>query len=287
MQTQAATQRTATGQRAATRKEALPPMSDDQRRDDWDGFNWSTWGESPSGNHNGASPKPSDFIEPSDEYRASDDDRPDGESEPAAPGTWVSLGGVMHWEGDEPAQANPQTEAASQWADDSLDLPPGVPDAARVRAAHAWILRQRALESEAIGQLLLARRELQSGGDEQATETGSPLDLELAEHQAAVEEYERLVTALDDITAHNGPAHVMVEFYLTLTERLAELAAAPEAPADFAERLLLVPVEDEEAATGAKTLPTPQAEAQWRGRSEAVIQARRRVERVTSPEPED
>ena len=109
----------------------------------------------------------------------------------------------------------------------------------------------------------------------------------LAEHQAAIEEYERLIEELDQTMDHSGPARALVEYYLYLTERLAELASAPAAPAEFAARLLLVPVEDEEGSSGAKRPVSPRESAEWQGRAEAVLQARRRIERVSAPEPED
>ncbi len=92
---------------------------------------------------------------------------------------------------------------------------------------------------------------------------------------------------LAELEAHSGPARVLVEYHLALTERLAELAAAPEAPADFAAGVLLVEVEDEEATGADGERPTPRSLAEWQGRARAVVQARRRVERVTLPEPDE
>ena len=78
------------------------------------------------------------------------------------------------------------------------------------------------------------------------------------------------------------------ELHLALTERLAELAMAPEAPAGFAARVLLAEVEDEEAtAQGKAAAPTPRSTAEWEGQAQAVLLARKRVEFVTAPEPED
>jgi tetratricopeptide (TPR) repeat protein len=266
---------------------------------DWDSFDWTTWGESAAQDGSGG-------LHERNGFAGASDGRPAGEEEAGeeagehGEGRWVSQGGVLHWEtpGDEDEADDPRAEASSRWANDDVDLPLGVPDGARIRAAHAWLVRRRALEAEAQGVLLLERRNaLPQEEDEEPRAQArrgppedSPWDVALAEHQAAIEEYERLIEELDEIADHSGPARALVEYYLALTERLAELARRPEARAELAERLLLVPVEDEEAASGAdgsKRPPTPREEAEWRGRAEAVLQARRRVERVSAPEPEE
>jgi len=264
-------------------------------RDNWDAFDWNAWGETsetPGANgRNGVSPR---------------DDAEAGEREaPAGPGQWVSQGGVLRWERpgdvDEAEATDARTEARSHWAEDEVELPPGAPDIARIRATRAWLLRQRAAESDAVGYLLLERRKLEtarSGGTSEPSEreerqverqeTGEgPLDLALIEHQAAIEAYDKVLAALEEVEAHNGPARVLVEFHLWLNERLAMLAAMPEAPAGFAERVLFAPVEDEEGADSSGPPATPRSEAEWQGCAEAILQARRRVERVTAPEPED
>lgn len=257
--------------------------------DGWDGFDFDAWGVEPS----------SDGLNGSDGHRATgrddveDDDIAVPRSRPE--GKWVSQGGVLNWEEPDDAdqlELDIREEARSVWAADEVDLPPGAPDTARVRAARAWLAKQRQLEVDAMGILLLERREIY-GDEPEPAATGrparedNPLDLALAEHQAAVEEYESMLVALDDILAHNGPARALVEYYLWLGERLAVLAQAPAAPTGFAASLLLAPIEDEESAGPGKPAPTPRASAEWKGRAEAVTQARRRVERVTAPEPED
>src|SRR5262249_53152815 len=259
--------------------------------DGGEGFTWSTWGEdgSPDGTGEGRQ-------QPSDEAQDKGMEDSAGEVD-ATEGRWGSQGGVLRWEagGDEEKVASAQAEVKSQWAEEGVELPQGAPESLRIRAAHAWLARQRAMEAQEQGLLLLERR--LRGSQEAEKDTAdpqrqrglaeeSPLDIALAEHQAAIEEDERLVEELDDIAAHNGPARVLVEYHLYLTERLAELARAPEAPAEFAEQLLLVPVEDEEAVVGAKAPVSPRAEAEWQGRAGAVLQARRRVEKVTAPESE-
>ncbi|HEU5437966.1 MAG TPA: hypothetical protein VFU88_01655 [Ktedonobacterales bacterium] len=268
-------------------------MQDNHNGGGWDAFDWNTWGEAAPDDRAG------------DESANGERTRtPAGGEQPEAAGErgrWVSEGGVMRWERpgelDEEEPSDAASEANSPWATDAVELPPGAPEGMRVRAARAWMLRQRALESEAVGYLLLERRKLQEtrageggGPPEREAEPPSdddPMSLALAEHQAAIEEYERLLGELDEIAAHSGPARVLVEFYLRLTERLAELAGAPEAPAEFADALLLAQVEDEEAAESGRPAPTPRSHAEWQGRAEAVTQTRRRVERVTAPEPED
>lgn len=261
--------------------------------DGWDTFDWGAWGAEAS----------DDGLSGSDgHHRAADSGAYAEDEDVTAPrrrveGKWVSQGGVLNWEEPESAlsQEEPsiREEAESVWAADEVDLPAGAPDSARVRAARAWLAKQRQLEVDAMGVLLLERRdiygadELESGAPGRVTREDNPLDLALAEHQAAVEEYEMMLSALDDILTHTGPARALVEYYLWLGERLAELAQAPEAPAGFAARLLLAPIEDEETAEPGEPAPTPRAAAEWQGRAEAVTQARRRIERVTAPEPED
>lgn len=290
-------------------------MSNHNDGDGWDTFDWSSWGEAPSANGRGHSAN--DAIrseaermgrEYGDERRSSpptydDDEQYSGEiTEGRQEGRWVSQGGILTWE--EPdgrtaaeAEAGLRAEAESRWAAEDVDLPPGTPDTIRIRAAHAWLARQRALEAEAVGMLLLERRKLEQGDathDEESPrqratgdEEGSALDLAVIEHQAAIESYDRLIEALDDIITHTGPARVLVEFYLWLTERLAAVAAMPEAPADFAERILLVPVEDEESARPDATQPTPRSTAEWQGCADALLQTRRRVEWVSAPDSDD
>lgn len=269
-------------------------MADGRDSDEWDSFNFDAWGAESrtnghSSNQNGAS-----MLRPEGSDAEEDDlvpsETPDGE------GHWVSSGGVLRWEtnsDEEEPIPDPRAEAKSHWADDDVDLPPGAPDTLRIRSAHAWLVRRRALESEAQGELLLERRRIYGSGDDEAEQPRrgfqeeSPLDIALAEHQSAIEEYERLIEELDQTIDHSGPARALVEYYLYLTERLAELASAPEAPAEFAEKLLLIPVEDEESSSAPKRSVSPRAAAEWSGRAEAVLQARRRVERVTAPEEDD
>jgi hypothetical protein len=278
-------------------------MGDDDKRgnssggpgDNWDAFDWNAWGETPetpgANGRNGVSPR--------------DDTEESQHEAPAGPGQWVSAGGVLRWEPpgdvDEREATDARTEARSHWAEDEVELPPGAPDTARIRATRAWLLRQRAAESDAVGYLLLERRKLEAArtgatGEpdereerrEERQDTGEgPLDLALIEHQAAIEAYDKVLAALEEVEAHNGPQRVLVEFHLWLNERLAMLAAMPEAPAGFAERVLFAPVEDEEGADSSGPPATPRSEAEWQGCAEAILQARRRVERVTAPEPED
>jgi hypothetical protein len=247
---------------------------------EWDRFNFDAWGN--------------DAPEPGMDRNGSSPDEPATGDEAEEAGHWESVGGVLRWEGPEEG-AQPPTlldEARSQWAAEQVDLPPGAPDPARVRATRAWLARQRVLEGEALGQVLYERRLLlHSGSLDEAPEhdedDASPLGLALAEHTAAMQEYERLLEVLGELEAHSGPARVLVEYHLALTERLAELASAPEAPADFAAGVLLAEVEDEEAAGAQGTLPTPRSVAEWQGRARAAVLARRRVERVTLPDPDE
>lgn len=201
---------------------------------------------------------------------------PEAEAEESG---WVESGGVLRWE--EPDETdNPRAEQDSPLAADDLDLPAGAPDAARVRAVHAWLLRRRAREHEALGALLLAQREQRaregdassSAGERRRTRRGepqaAPLELDVAEHQAAADEYEALLAALDDHLAHSGPGRALVEFYLWMGEHLAAMAAEPEAAV---------------AGNPPRTL----AAAAWWGRAQAALSGRTRVERMTAPEVDE
>lgn len=266
-----------------------------QGSDDWDSFDWEHWGTAPAeGGRDG-------HGQVGQGVAASTENFGDGrlteiadteDANTSEIGKWVSEGGVLHWEGPEESDEPPtlREEAASAWARDDVDLPPAAPSSARIRAARAWMAHQRMLEVEAMGLLLGERRRLreQSSGEQPPLDSEeAPLDLALTEHAAAIQEYERLIEVLQDIEVHTGLSRVLVEFHLALTERLAELAAAPEAPDGFAAALLLAEVEGEEANLTNVPQPSPRSEAEWQGRAEAVMQARRRVERVSLPEPED
>jgi hypothetical protein len=160
-------------------------------------------------------------------------------------------------------------------------------------------LRQRALETEGLGQLLLERRRLELGesappGAEDTDD--SPLALAMLSRQAAIEVYEALVESLDEMATHTGPSRLLVEYYLWLNERLAILAQAAEAPKDFAVHARLAPQDplDESAVTShphdtgeADVPPTARSIAGWQGRAQAALEARRRIEQVSAPEPED
>jgi hypothetical protein len=195
----------------------------------------------------------------------------DEADEDIAPDGWSVSGGVVHWEG--PSDAEDLTaEADSPLAAEDLTLPDGAPDAPRVRAVHAWLARQWLGEREALGTLQLALRERQAEADEpaprrrHATPPTSPLELEIARHQAAADEYAALRGALAEEAAHAGPGQLLVGFYLWLTERLVAMTLSREAKA---------------------TAPTTPAEAEWRGRAEAGLAARMRIERVMAPTPDD
>jgi hypothetical protein len=190
---------------------------------------------------------------------------------------WVSRGGVLRWEEAE-TETDREAEIHSPLAADDFELPAGAPDAPRVRAVHAWLMRRRAVEHDALGELLLAQRTQREAEDaspsplrrmRHAEERGaSSLDLAIVEHQAAAGEYEALVEALDAQVTHGGGGHALVEYHLWLGEHLTDLAAEPE------------------AATATQP-PTTLAAAAWLGRAQAALAARGRVERVSMPEPED
>lgn len=244
----------------------------------WDGFDWETVSDGTT--HSGQS-------EPGDMPDA-------GEDETASVGEWVSQGGVLHWEEPEGTPddiaSDLRREAQSQWAAETLTLPLGAPDALRVRGVRAWLARQRMLENEAMGMLLLERRQQSAHEDDdtvqrraQAASETHPLDIAMAEHQAALAEYETLLAALDEVGMHNGPGRVLVEYHFLLGDRIASLATAPDAPDDFAEMQLFTTIERSQASAPV----TPVSRAEWDGRAGAVLQTRRRVERMTAPEEEE
>jgi hypothetical protein len=211
-----------------------------------------------------------------------------GAEEAPAKGHWVTRGGVLFWEEpetyDESGALDLRAEAASEWAADDLNLPLGAPDTLRIRALRAWLARRRIEETDTLGILLLERRRLypdaadESAVRRQASPESSPLDLEMLERQSASEEYERYLEQLADLEAHGALRRLLVEFYLALTERVGELANNPTAPEDFAPELR---VADEKPSSGETSA---EESAEWRGRAEAAMLTRRRVERVTAPE---
>lgn len=262
--------------------------------DDWESFDFETWGvddttDGAAGNRDSA------IAETDDQERLP-------ESEPSE-GGWTSHGGILRWvePGDDDTEqgSDPQSEAKSRWASESIEIPPGAPDYLRVRSLRAWLLRQRQLETEAIGQLLLERR-LEATNEtiddivSPVTEADdSPFELELASRQAAMEVYESLVESLGEMAAHSGPARVLVEFYLWLDERLALLATTAPSSLDVSSYGLQPPFDDAAEIASTSDIPmtrppaTHREVAEWKGRAQAALQARRRIEQVSQPEPED
>jgi hypothetical protein len=247
--------------------------SDDTNGDDWNSFDW-------------------DVV--SDGAAAVDHDAVEDDDEPRSAGEWVSQGGVLHWEEPEGTPediaSDLRREAQSPWASETLTLPLGAPDTLRVRGVRAWLARQRMLENEAMGVLLLERRQqavddddVASGRDGQASSELHPLDVALAEHQAALAEYESLLDALDEMGMKHGPASALIEYHFLLDDRIATLATAPEAPSDFAESQLYMTIERAPVAAPI----TQRSQAEWDGHARAVLQTRRRVERMTAPEEEE
>ncbi len=221
-------------------------------------------------------------------YSAEDDD--ESESVPTGAGRWVSRGGVLIWEEpEEGATAGASggrsaDEAESPWAEDELQLPPGAPAGSRIRAVRAWLLARRQREHEALGMLLLEQRRMQPEEEQPELRRGareiSPLELAMAEHEAAAGEYELLLESLADLETHTGPQRLLVEYYLAILDRLAALANAPEAHESFMPHLRV-------ASQGPSSGVSARSAAQWQGRASAVAQTRRRVERMTEPETEE
>lgn len=243
-------------------------MSDD-RRDEWDTFDFNQWGASAEPAHDGVS-HPSESEE----------------TERRSHGTWANEGGRIFWEeSDEAAgqdERDAHAEAGSAWAADDIEIPLGAPDNARVRATRAWLLRRRELEASEVGDLLLSQRD---AADESAEI--DDIRFSLLARLAAISEYDQLLEVLDRIRSHSGPHSVLIEFYLALTDRLAELATAPEAPQDVRNNPLLVPADDDTATSPDPQPPSARSIAEWEGRYEVVVLARRRIEQVSAPEPED
>jgi hypothetical protein len=190
-------------------------------------------------------------------------------------GGWVSAGGVLRWEPGE-ADDTPRAQADAPLAAETFEMPLGAPDAPRVEAVRAWLLRKRVIAGEELGALLLRQREERPDDAPARRPRRGPAplseaDLALAEQQAAIEAYDMLAATLAETVAHSGPARALVEYYLWLAEYLdgllaesrALLAADPARPAD------------------------PLAVAAWNGRAQAVIATRGRVERMMAPAPEE
>lgn len=275
-------------------------MGNDDKHDDWDSFDWTQWGVTPDagGVENGRASSGEDSQSYSDGFLrpALADVDEDAETGPhVGAGRWVTRGGVLSWEADSSDEAGEDAplreEANSHWANEQIALPLGAPATARVRAVRAWLGRRRLRETELIGELLLERRRLagRAEGDEEddarpePEHPQDPLSVALAEAQAAADEYETLLGLLEDTRAHVGPQAALVEFYLTLNDRLATLATDPAAAEDFAASALFAEIE-RRSATGELT---PTARGEWEGRAGAALATRKRVEQVTAAEPED
>ncbi len=331
-----------TPERPTNPQEPLERRDRGEQRD-WDTFDWSAWGvdDHAADGATGADRATADhgaeealrrpargrrpgMLRPPLEDREDDDDAPDAASET---GRWVTSGGVIQWEEpdfrDGTEFPNLRDEAASSWADDDISLPLGAPERLRVRATRAWLARRRLAETDAQGGLLLERRRIYGAPaeDEPTDEADqppptrrrrqnhadNPLDLAIAEHQAAADEYEDLLLTLEELRAHSGADRTLIEFYLNLTDRLAALAAQPGAPGaydeladdadaayalspgDWASLTLLVaePADPDATSPAARKPPTPRARRERVARTHAAVQTRRHIERVSAPEQEE
>ena len=186
---------------------------------------------------------------------------------------WVSAGGVLHWEPGE-AEESAAAQAHSPLAAEAFEVPEGAPDAPRVAAVRAWLLRKGELASEDLGALLLRQREQRhdeapSGRrPRRGPPAPSEVDLGLAEQQAAFDEYVLLAETLDETVAHASLARALVEFYLWLAEHLDGLVAASR-------------------TLRADATPDPLTVAAWNGHAQAVVATRGRVERMMAPASDD
>src|SRR5487761_2305628 len=285
--------------------------NDYTRDDDWGGFDFSRWGYTPESDE-GKGGAADDHSHTNHAASSQDSGQADHQREgllrPALAdgddtvtssghheaGHWETRGGVMRWQperDDEAAEEDAplREEAQSPWASEDVDLPLGAPATARLRAIRAWLARRRQSEMELIGELLLERRRLagSQGDEDERPESpenpNDPLALALAEAQGAADEYETLLGLLEDIRAHTGPQAALVEFYLSVSDRVAALATHPAAPSEIARS----PLSGEVARVTTDDEPTPAMRSEWQGRAGAALAARRRVERVNATEPED
>lgn len=214
-----------------------------------------------------------------------------GVTTPGSGGRWMTRGGVLRWEPDDDSDdggdAPLREDAQSTWADDNVSLPLGAPPAARLRAMRAWLARRRMREMDLVGALLLERRRLNDRTRDEDNASperpDDPLALALTEAQSAADEYETLLDLLNDTRTHVSPPGALVEFYLSVTERLAELAAQPAAEEGFAQRVLFAEIE----RRAAREPVTPAARSDWEGRSGAALATRQHIERISAAEPED
>lgn len=268
------------------------------RGDGWDTFDFDTWGTddlpSPDGHTRGLP----DSIEDDELAIRRTQLAPEGlrdlgdalllDEEDTRAG-WVHEGGMVRWQEaggeEEPEHEDLRTMATSPWAADDLEVPLGAPPLTRIRGVRAWLARQRLEMDAAQGEVLLERRRMDANGTLEEAGNVEALEVALAEFAASAAEYEALIEALRDTENHVGPGQVLVEYHLALDERLAALAAAPEAPEDFSPPgLLLAPVERPRRSTAA---PTLHDRATWQARADAVVAARRRVERMSLPEMDE
>jgi hypothetical protein len=184
---------------------------------------------------------------------------------------WVSAGGILRWE---PGETEASAPADAPLAAEGFEVPEGAPAAPRVEAVRAWLLRRREVAGEDLGALLLRQREQRHAEPpagrrpRRGPPAPSKVDLELAEQQAALDEYALLAETLDETVAHSGLARALVEFYMWLGDHLAGLVAASR-------------------ALMAEAAPDPLAVASWNGRAQAVVAARGRVERMMAPAADD
>lgn len=276
--------------------------------DDWESFDFTTWGadDTPSPDGRGDRAQHGDVLgdlsdlEDGDELaaRRTRVSPPEGlrdlgdalllDEEDGRAG-WVHEGGMVRWQeadgADEPEREDLRTMATSPWAADDLDMPLGAPPRTRIRGVRAWLARQRLEMDAAQGEVLLARRRMESDGTLDEAGNAEALEVALTEFAASADEFEALIELLSETENHVGPGQVLVEYHLALEERLAALAAAPEAPEGYSPPgMLLAPVERPSRSTASPTLAERNA---WLARADAVTATRRRVERLTLPEMDE
>lgn len=110
------------------------------------------------------------------------------------------------------------------WSSDTLVLPPGAPDSARVRAAQAWVERHILVEQQRLNEATLSEREAQQAYDaslppHRRRRPGPPLPeaLATAAQQGVLDALDAAGRELRDLT-DRGIGRILVEWYLWLEQ---------------------------------------------------------------------
>jgi len=201
-----------------------------------------------------------------------------GEQQGSQPGKWVSDGGRLRWVsseelrmenletyGDEGFGNDLEDLDEEIWASDHLSLPPGAPESARIRAALAWLDRQRMQTQESINEQALLLYQQQRQHEEaprtrrRRPEPPSPIAITSAELNGALDWFEAATIELRDL-AERSSGRALVEWYLWIS-------AAPPIPIH----------EDQETIANARS----------HGQSHARERTRQHTEQLTLPDMDE